>query len=265
MTPQGSLKERLRRGDLLLGGEVATPLPWVPVAYANNGLSFAWIDMEHTLLDLQTVGQHILTCRMAGISSLVRVPDVDAGLVKRLLDNGANGIILPSVETADAAAALVRSCRFHPEGTRGASDPRFAHGLQDVSLADHLVSEQETVICVQIETRSGSAAVDEIASVEGIDLVVVGLGDLSVSFGRPGAVAHPDVEAAAIAIVSAARRAGVAAGVAGGYGTGAPLTDAIRRWREHGATFFHFLSDQGLLMDALVERADIARTALVGD
>lgn len=262
MSGRDGLKERLRRGDLLLGGEVATPLPWVPLAYARNGLAFAWIDMEHTLLDLQTVGHHVLTCRLAGIASLVRVPAADPGLVKRLLDNGADGIILPSVETAAAAAALVRSCRFHPEGTRGAADPRFSHGLDDVSLVEHLNAQEATVACVQIETRQGVAAASEIALVAGVELIVVGLSDLSMSLGHPGDVTHPDVEAAAIEVVRAARQAGVAAGIAGGYGTGAPLTEAIRRWRQHGATFFHFLSDQGLLLDALSERAELAQAAL---
>jgi len=252
----------LRAGKVVIGAEATTDLRWIPVAYAAAGLDFVWIDLEHTLLDLSAVAQHVQTARLAGITPLVRVPALEGGLIRRLLDNGAQGIILPFVERPEAAAELVSFFRFHPEGRRGASSPLLAHDFEAVAFAEHVRhGHRSTLTCVQIESTAGVEAAAGIARTPGLDLVVVGLYDLSLSLGVPGEIAHPRVEEGVRAVVDACRSSGIAAGVAGAY-AGPEDAERLRRFADRGVRFFQCFSDVSLLHGALSEHAERIRRAL---
>ena len=110
---------KLRAGEIVIGAETSTMHPGVPLLYAEAGLDFVWIDLEHTLADPERVGATIRLARLAGVTPIVRIPELRPGLVRPLLDNGAQGIILPFVESAAAVEELVSWCRFHPRGRRG--------------------------------------------------------------------------------------------------------------------------------------------------
>jgi 2-keto-3-deoxy-L-rhamnonate aldolase RhmA len=253
----------LRQGGIAVGAEAATDARWLPVAYAEAGLDFVWIDLEHALPDPSTVAAHIQTARLAGITPLVRVPSLDGSLVRRLLDNGAQGIVLPFVEQAEVVADLVSFCRFHPAGRRGAATPLLAHDFAAVTFAEHVRHDDGSLLkCVQIESATGVEAADAIAATAGLDLIVLGLGDLSLSLGVPDDVTHPRVDEAVRRVLEACRGHGVWGGIAGGY---ARVDDGeqLRRWAGYGARLFHCFSDIWLLQAALAEHAQRIRHSLM--
>jgi 2-keto-3-deoxy-L-rhamnonate aldolase RhmA len=238
--------------------------PGVPLIYADAGLDFVWIDLEHTLASLERVGVVVQLARLAGITPLVRVPELQSGLIRALLDNGAQGVILPFVESPELARELVSWCRFHPRGRRGVGSPQLANDFTAISIAEHVTrADEEILVAVQVESLPGVERIEEIVAVDGLDVVCLGLADLSVSCGVPGVVDDPRVVEAAQRVIASASARGVAAGVAGFYGSPAsepPLTT----WRSRGARFFQLFGDLGVLNAAARVIGAEARHELAG-
>jgi 2-keto-3-deoxy-L-rhamnonate aldolase RhmA len=253
----------LREGQCALGAETALMYPGAPLIYADGGLDFVWIDLEHTLTSLERVGVVIQLARLAGITPIVRVPELRSGLIRALLDNGAQGIILPFVETPEVVAELVSWCRFHPRGRRGVGSPQLANDFTAVSVAEHVTgADEEILVAVQVESLPGVERIEEIVAVEGLDVVCLGLADLSISCGVPGVVGDAQVVAAAERVIASATARGVAAGVAGFYGS--PSQEPpLRTWRRRGARFFQLFGDLGVLNEAARGIAAEARSELI--
>lgn len=253
---------KLRAGETVIGAEASGSFRNIALVYANAGMDFVWIDMEHTLLDLDGAGAIGQLARLAGVTPLVRVPNIQAALIGRLLDNGIQGIILPLCETAEAATKLVAACGFHPRGRRGVGSTLYAHDYANVTLERHIDAQDETVIAVQIESQLGAEQAAAIAATPGIDVVILGLSDLSVSYGVPGQTRHPIVlEAAQKIIADCADR--VIVGVAGVPGpAGAGEVADVAEWYERGVRFFQCFSDVWMLESACVARVAEIRTAL---
>jgi len=253
----------LRSGACVIGAETALFHPGIPLVYADAGLDFVWIDLEHTLTDLERVAATIQHARLGGVTPLVRVPELRPGLVRALLDNGAQGIILPFVEDATAVRDLVSWCRFHPRGRRGVGSPLLANDFRGLALAEHVGgTDAEVLVAVQIESLAGVDQVDEIVAVEGLDVVIVGLADLSLSCGVPGEVDHPRVVEAAERVLKAAGGRGVAGGVAGFYAPNSSDPAPLIAWTGRGARFLQLFGDLALLADGARRRAAEARAAL---
>jgi 2-keto-3-deoxy-L-rhamnonate aldolase RhmA len=255
---------KLRSGSFALGSETALFHPAVPFLYAEAGLDFIWLDLEHTLVNPEQVAATIQRARLAAVTPIVRVPELQPGLVGSLLDNGAQGIILPFVEEAGVVEELVSWCRFHPIGRRTVGNPRLAHDYDGTPLSAHVEhSDAEVLIAVQVESRAGVERVDEICRVDGLDLVILGLADLSVSCGVPGDVTHRDVVEAGECVLNAAARHGVAGGAAGFYAR-TYEEPPLSAWVKRGARFLQLFGDLGLLAEATAETARAARTELEG-
>jgi 2-keto-3-deoxy-L-rhamnonate aldolase RhmA len=253
---------KLQAGDRAIGAETATFHQGVPLLYAEAGLDYIWIDLEHTLVNPERVAATIQFSRFAGITPIVRIPELQPGLVRSLLDNGAQGIILPLVEDAGVVEELVSWCQFHPGGKRGVGNPLFAHDYGDTSLVEHVEqSEAEVLVAVQVESLSGVDAIDEISAVEGLDVAILGLADLSVSCGVPGDVKHPKVIEAGERVLEAVTRRGVAGGVAG-FNVHTYDGPALTAWAERGARFLQLFGDLGLLADVTLATVKDAQAAL---
>jgi 2-keto-3-deoxy-L-rhamnonate aldolase RhmA len=255
---------KLRVGSRVLGAETSLFHPGVPLLYAQAGLDFIWLDLEHTLVNPERVAATIQRARLAGVTPIVRIPELRAGHVRPLLDNGAQGIILPFVEDAGAVEELVSWCRFHPRGRRGVGSSLLANDYANVSLAEHVGgSDAEVLIAVQIESLTAVECIDEICAVDGLDVVIIGLADLSISCGVPGDVMHSAVIEISERVLAATARHGVAGGVAGFYAR-TSAEPPLSAWVRRGARFLQLFGDLGLLADATLETVRAARAELDG-
>ena len=249
----------LRAGQTVFGGGSVLGHLSVPALYGAAGLDFIWLDLEHTLTNPQQTVALVHQARLVGITPIVRVPGFVPGLIRALLDNGAQGIILPFVETADEARAFASTCRFHPRGRRGVASPLLANDFTRTSIAEHVAqSDQQILVAIQAETQTAVERVSDILDVGGIDLVIVGLNDLSISCGVPGDVDHPEVVEMTQRVINAAVDRGIAAGVAG-FSVAAATEPTLELWRARGARFFQLFGDLELLATSLRDDAPRSR------
>jgi 2-keto-3-deoxy-L-rhamnonate aldolase RhmA len=164
-------------------------------------------DMEHTGWGMETVRQLLAAVHGTGMTTLVRVPAVQRQFVSPALDLGAIGAMAPMVESADDARRLVEFARFHPGGTRGVG-VYYPDATPDGLAAALALANREQLLIAQIETAAGADAADEIAAVDGIDLLWIGHFDLTTSLGAPGAFGTAAHAAAVERVFAAAAAAG---------------------------------------------------------
>lgn len=208
-----SFRDRLHGGEILVGTMVTVPAPSVAEVLAGAGFDWLFIDGEHGPFGvrdlesmLQTVGDRV--------ACVVRVPSCAEIPIKQALDLGAEGIIVPQVNTAAQAADVVKFSRYAPLGARGIGLAR-AHGYGR-SFNEYLATANETVtVIVQAEHIEAVRNIDEIIAVAGIDAVLVGPYDLSASLGKPGQFDDPDVVAAIERVTQACQRVGMPLGYFG--------------------------------------------------
>jgi 2-keto-3-deoxy-L-rhamnonate aldolase RhmA len=203
---KNSLKSRLRSSRNPCFGT------WIssssPVALdALRGLGFEWfmIDTEHAPVNPETLSSMMALLTDRGPTPLVRVGDVDQYLVKQALDAGAHGVLLPLVSTEAQAKSAVAYAKYPPDGVRGAA--AAAASRYGTELASYLrTANQETLVGVQIETRQALEHLDEIASVEGVDILFVGPQDLTLSLGLLDDRKNPVVREAMSSVVRACEK-----------------------------------------------------------
>jgi 2-dehydro-3-deoxyglucarate aldolase/4-hydroxy-2-oxoheptanedioate aldolase len=181
---------------------------------AGAGAEFVVFDMEHTGWSVETIRVLLASSGAADLVPLVRVPATEYDFIARVLDMGAMGVMVPMVESADQARSIVASAKYPPQGRRGAA---FGVAHDDYTGGDIVEKIQsanrETLLLAQIETAAGLRNVDEIAAVNGIDVLWVGQFDLSISLGIPGQFAHVELNSAMDQVVAACRRHGKVAGI----------------------------------------------------
>jgi len=184
------LKEKLQTGQRVFGtmGRIVKN-PAIAYLVKNSGLDFIMYDAEHSNYDMETLHNLFLTGRALGVSSLVRVPVLTKDWISRVLDQGADGVMVPMVETEEQAKELVHWARYQPIGERGFGST-IAHcdykGGKTVDIMQK--NNDSTLVIAQIETMLGVENAEKIAAVEGIDALLVGPADLSCSYGFPGDV-----------------------------------------------------------------------------
>ncbi len=206
------LRRRLTSREPVVGSWLSLGDCAVAEIMSQAGFDFLVIDLEHAPTSPETAAAMIRVIDLAGCSPLVRVTEFSSAQIKQMLDAGAHGIVVPNVQNAEQAQAVVRSTRYPPAGNRGVGlhraqgyRPSFDEYLE--SMADGLL------VAVQIESMIGVENIDEIVSVEGIDAVMVGPYDLSADLGIPGKFESPTFTAAVQRVLEGATARGVATGV----------------------------------------------------
>ena len=178
------------------------------------GADFILFDMEHSGIGLDEIKAQMSACRGIGLVPMVRVPTLQPHFIARCLDMGALGIMVPMVETAAQARELVSATRYPPAGRRGAA---FGVAHDDYEGGDVTrkiaAANERTLVIALVETAEGLRNVEEIAAVDGVDVVWLGHFDLTNFMGIPAEFQHPDYLAAVDRLVAAAHRHGKAAGV----------------------------------------------------
>lgn len=179
------------------------------------GADFAVIDMEHTGFSFDTVRSAVAYMQAGNLPVVVRVPSKSYDHIARAMDIGADGVMVPMVSSLDQAVQAVRTVKYFPDGHRGvamglAHDRyRMTGGTLTERLAEH---NARTLVILQIEDGAGAAAADQIAALDGVDVLWVGHNDLSVALGKPGAFDDPAFVAAEEKTIAACRRHGKSAG-----------------------------------------------------
>jgi 2-keto-3-deoxy-L-rhamnonate aldolase RhmA len=238
------LRERLEKGKTSVGCWIHMCSPIGVEVIALAGFDVAIIDHEHGPSDFLNTISLMQALSATDTTPVMRVPWNDHVYMKRALDIGARGIIIPSVDTAEQARAAVAACRYPPDGIRGS-----AYGLVRASdygmAADQFFDELpgNVVIMCQIESVTAVENVEEIAAVEGVDVLFMGPVDLSASMGIMGQTDHPDL----IAMRARAEKAIKAAGKwMGGL---AVKGDSVQAMKERGYDIVTGVSDVSLLRD----------------
>jgi 2-keto-3-deoxy-L-rhamnonate aldolase RhmA len=240
------VKQTLQAGGTVIGSEISRlHSADIPRIYAAAGFDFVFIDMEHTSFTLETVADMIQTARGSDIVPIVRVPQAEYAYVARALDAGAQGIIVPRVNTPAEVERIVSWTRYPPHGIRGfASTTAQTDG--HVVAADEFIeaAHRATLLVIQIERCEAIANLSEMLSIDGVDVACLGLMDLSVDLGVPGEVDHPSTVAAVQRLVDVSRENGVASGIISGR------DDTIATWMAQGVRFVSYATEEILLQQA---------------
>ena len=195
-----------------IGTFIQSASPEFLEASAYAGFRFAAIDLEHASFGTETLVHLIRAGEAAGLSMLARVPGLDAALIKKSLDMGAAGIIVPNIDTPEQAAEAVALCRFTPEGIRGACPGVRANRYGAGGPEYYEKANRETVVIPLIESPAGIENFAAILSVPGISAVFLGPIDLSVALGLKGDVSNPVVQKMLLSCVDQAHNAGIPVG-----------------------------------------------------
>jgi 4-hydroxy-2-oxoheptanedioate aldolase len=204
-----TLKARLTGGHRALGCWLNLCSAMAAEIVAQAGYDFVMIDREHGPGDVLNAIHLMHATQGYGTAPLMRVPSGDPVMIKRALDSGIEGIMVPAVSSPDEAAAVVSACRYPPRGVRGVATPivrAAAYGARADEYA-RTADDALLVIC-QIESGPAVDAAAEIAAVDGVDLLFIGPYDLSASLGHLGEPDHPDVARAVAKVERAAKDSG---------------------------------------------------------
>jgi 2-keto-3-deoxy-L-rhamnonate aldolase RhmA len=251
-TVRNVAKERLEAGELALGMGVRMSRT-VDIAKAMKTCGYDWlfIDMEHNSMSIDTAAQISVAAQDAGIAPIVRVPGFQHFHASRALDGGAQGVVVPHVDTAEVAAEMVSNCKYPPVGHRSVTGrlPQVnfeAHPQDEVTRSVN----NATLVVVMVETPTAVENVEAIAAVSGVDSVLVGTNDLCTEMGIPGAVGDARIQEIMERVVAACRAHGKHPGLGGVYEP--PL---MERYIRMGMRLILCGNDLTMMMAAAQERS----------
>lgn len=204
------VKRALNAGQVQVGTWInVLRTPQITQMLATAGFDFIYIDMEHSCLSIETVGDLCYATLAAGLVPIVRPSGKDAHLLSRPLDSGAMGLLIPHVDTREEAEAVLKATKFPPIGERGMNLQGPHTGFGKAKGSDYVKStHEETLLLVQIESDRGIRNLDEILSLDGIDGAVIGRADMSTDLGLPGETNHPEVVKRVEMMIEACQRHG---------------------------------------------------------
>ncbi len=238
------VKAALKAGKTVVGcGLGATASTTVVRVLANAGFDFLFIDTEHTQIDRSTLVDVVQTARLAGISPIVRPGDTEYDLIAGMLDTGADGLIVPRVESKEQAERMVSYSKFPPLGVRGCgTTATLDFKSEDWRLALPWLNEQ-MLLAPQVESMKAIDALDDILTVPGIDVILVGPLDLSINLGIPGQFTDAKFVAAVDRVIAICKAHGIVSGIV--------LPPALcKPWWEKGMRFFSCGADTGFIFSA---------------
>jgi 2-keto-3-deoxy-L-rhamnonate aldolase RhmA len=251
--PTNFLRPKLARGETTLGLWVTLESPSITEIAVTLGLDWVVIDTEHGSLDYKEVVEHIRATRNSPTTPLVRIPETSPGIIKRVLDLGAHGIIVPHVNHAGDVETAVRYARYPPEGTRGIGGDRAT--LWGLGLSSQTtIANREVMVIPLIETVAAGRELATILDVPGVDAVYLGPADYSATAGFLGQWEGPGVAETLLGFKEMVRARGLGCGI---MATG--LEDSRQR-RSQGFQMIGLGADTGLLIRSLRAAMEALRT-----
>ncbi len=240
------MKQAIKAGQNPIGTMIAEiRQPAVVQLLANAGFDFAIIDNEHGGFTIETIADLSRTAKYVGVTPLVRIPDVAYPYIAQVLDAGAQGVMLPRITEAAQVAEAVQCMKYPPVGRRGLALSRGHTNFRSGSIPDAMErTNEETLLIVQIETRPAIDALDDILSLPGVDVALIGPADLSIALGVPGQMEAPALTEAIETMVAACRRHGVAPAI--------HMNDLALAtyWAKNGMQVLSSNAETGLMMQA---------------
>jgi 2-keto-3-deoxy-L-rhamnonate aldolase RhmA len=207
------LKERLRRGELALGAWICYSDPAVGEVMSDLGFDWICIDAEHVAFPLDKLQNLLIGLKGTESLVIVRIAGNDPVLIKQVLDLGFDGVMVPWVNTAEEARRAVAACKYPPEGIRGFGPRRASdYGRNIAEYVEH--ANENTFVVLQAENIKAVENINEIMSVPGVDVVLIGPADLTMSMGLFLQFDHPEVQSAFDKILEAGKKTGVPVGLA---------------------------------------------------
>ncbi len=251
--------ERMRAGDVALGMLVRLGRSGDIARIARTtGHDFIFLDVQHAIYSLETIGHIAQAALGCGVAPIVRVRGCDDPDIALMLDCGATGIVVPDVSTPEHARKAVATCKFAPVGRRSVGGPCAAFDFRAVPLADSMrILNAGTLLACMIETVEGLRNVDAIAKVDGVDVLHVGCNDLLADMGKPGAFGCPEMIDAVETVMAAANANGKFSGLGGDRDT-----ERQARFIKGGVQFVTTQSDIAFLMAEAARKTQALRGAI---
>ncbi len=230
MIQRNAFKDRLNRGETLAGAFVNIFSPELIELCGLLGLDFVILDGEHTSLTPETAVGLYRAVEVRDLPCVTRIGVNHPQVLQQYLESGALSVLIPLVNTREDAECAVEAVKYPPLGKRGLAASRISDwGLAPGGLAEHVRrSNEETLLAVQVETKTAVRNLGEILTVEGVDVVFFGPSDLSASLGLPGQPQHPRV----VSLIEELSRKALQAGKV--VGTIARTPEQVRFWKERG-------------------------------
>jgi 4-hydroxy-2-oxoheptanedioate aldolase len=189
-----SIKLRMEEGESIFGTWCMLPSSFVVDVIASTGVDFVVIDMEHGTMSLETAEEMVRAAQVQNCQPIIRVGDDQENTILHALETGAKAVMVPHVSTVESAIKIVEAARYAPLGKRGLSPYTRCHGYTHDNLSKSLINHAEdTLVGILVEGEEGIKNLPEISKVKGIDLIYLGMYDISQSVGLPGQLEHPDV------------------------------------------------------------------------
>lgn len=249
-----NLKQRIRSGKLTIGSWVTIDNEIVAEIMARQGFDWLALDMEHSAIDLSMAQRLVRAIELNGSSPLVRVGENDSNLIKRVMDTGAHGVIVPMVKNANEARFAVASVRYPPQGIRGVGLSRAqGYGISFEKYRQWL--DQESIVIVIIEHIDAIENLEEILSVEGIDATMLGPYDLSGSMGYPGEFERKDVQACIKRYMQVSQKMKKTFG----FHVVEPEASKIKAKIKEGCRFIAFGTDEHFLLRNIQEKMSLIK------
>jgi 2-keto-3-deoxy-L-rhamnonate aldolase RhmA len=252
------MKEKVMKGRAVIGTMIVQVRePAIVQLFAEFGLDYLFIDMEHGPFSIETASDLIQVARLAGITPLVRVGETQYHLYSRALDAGAMGIMTPRVETVEQVRRIISYTKYPPVGERGFSRLAAHVDFRDIDVADYVAYANDNILnIIQIESKRAVENIDYLISVPGVDGVIVGMEDLALSLGVPGDTHHSLVVEMLERIVGACQKRGMP------WGLHIPDVERLQTWIERGMQLVTFSSDLWMLQQVLRHDIKILREAI---
>ena len=245
-----SLHERLKSTSLV-GPFSKTSDASMIEAMGVGGMDFVIIDLEHGPNDIVNLGGLLRAAEHSGMYSVVRV--LNSHQIGRALDLGANAVQIPHIRSVDDAQMAVNAARFAPEGQRGVCRYVRAADHSQMNKTLYFSNANDISVIAQVEGKEGLSNLDAILEVKGIDVIFLGVYDLSQSLGFTGQVDRPEVVDALKEMITKCQNKGIP------VGTFVESVDTAKRYRSMGVSYLCYLVDVGLLMTASAEVASLMR------
>lgn len=203
------MKQKLREGQPVFGGLLRTPEPSLVEVLGYAGYDYVVLDAEHGAHSFEALDTLILSAYASNVTPVVRINDNAPGLIMRVLDLGAQGVLVPHIRNADDARRAVSAALYPPDGSRGIG-PNRGSQFGAIPNDEYFKSiNQEVAVMLMMEEAGAVEAIDAITDVKGITALSIGLSDLSGSLGVPGQANHPSVQAAVDTLMGMAARKGI--------------------------------------------------------